>query len=152
MVAAHKPAPSIGAPDESPEPEPAGWLTLPQAACELGLSETSVRRMIRKGKLKNRIVPRRGGYSYLVHIPGARHLQGPCSTNGNGADADRPAAERHVRELEHHVERLAEALSRALRVKQRVLPTGMGEPYLNPNDPYARYRWLVRRRKWWPFG
>ena len=31
------------------------------------------------------------------------------------------------------------------------LPKGMGEPTLNPGDPYARYRWLVRRRWWWPF-
>jgi len=56
-----------------------------------------------------------------------------------------------VQQLEAQVEHLSEALSRALRTKQKALPAGMGQATVNPTDPYARYRWLVRRKRWWPF-
>jgi hypothetical protein len=123
--------------------------------------------MIRKGKLRNRVVPRPGGFSYLVYVPGSRHANGlgghACSDAGTEGAAPRDLAayrESHrgaapdatkVQELEAQVERLSEALSRALRTKQKALPAGMGQPTVNPTDPYARYRWLVRRKRWWPF-
>jgi len=162
-----------------PKPDPADWLTLQQAACELNVSISTARRMIRKGKLRNRIVPRPGGFAYLVYLPNSRHANGlrahACarppdvnvdehgprdieayrqSRNGNRNGHDATAA--HVRQLEQQVTHLSEALARALKTKQRplrqrALPQGMGQPLLNPGDPYARYRWLVRRRRWWPF-
>lgn len=166
MVAVRSQLP--GLPDEaSPEfrrPDPADWLTLQQAACELNISVSTARRMIRKGRLRNRIVPRRGGFAYLIYLPDSRHAR---AINGHSCSdpaanviqlADhRPASPAietdnndQVRALEAQVERLSEALSRALRLKQRQLPPGMGAQ--RPEDPYARYRWLVRRRRWWPFG
>ena len=36
------------------------WLTLPQAACELGVSVSTVRRLVRKEQLESRPVPRPG--------------------------------------------------------------------------------------------
>lgn len=150
----------------NPKPDPADWLTLQQAACELGVSISTARRMIRKGKLRNRVVPRPGGFSYLVYVPGSRHANGlgghACSdASAEGAPPRDLAAYREshsaapdarkVQELEAQVERLSEALSRALRTKQKALPAGMGQPTVNPTDPYARYRWLVRRKRWWPF-
>jgi len=153
-----------------PRPDPAGWLTLQQAACELNVSISTARRMIRKGKLRNRIVPRPGGFAYLVYLPNSRHANGlgghPCARAG-GTDAEyapreikafrrsrddgHDGAAEQVRQLERQVTHLSEALARALKTKQRRLPQGMGEPTLNPGNPYARYRWLVRRRWWWPF-
>ena len=56
-----------------------------------------------------------------------------ASRNGHGA------TDEQVRRLEHQVEHLSEALSRALRTKQKALPPGMGQPDLNPDDPYALY-------------
>jgi len=153
--------------------DPADWLTLQQAACELGLSISTVRRMIRDGRLRNRIVSRRGGFAYLVYVPGNRHNapDGPhaCGQDAPSeghqpasndhvapprgdpaADARRSEQEQEIRRLERQVENLSHALARALKVKQVSLPPGIGGES-GAVDPYARYRWLVRRRKWWPF-
>lgn len=140
-----------------PKAEPADWLTLQQAACELNVSISTARRMIRKGRLRNRIVPRPGGFAYRVYLPNSRHArviddhacveQHPEPTpiaNGRTSSDE-------IRRLERQVEHLSEALSRALRTKQKALPPGMGDAAANPSDPYGRYRWLARRRRWWPF-
>src|SRR6185295_12422940 len=74
---------SFQGPDELPEqhltpaakPDASDWLSMQQAACELGVSITTVRRMIRKGRLRNRIVPRHGGFAYLIYLPGSKHAQ-----------------------------------------------------------------------------
>jgi excisionase family DNA binding protein len=155
---------------ELPRPNPADWLTLQQAACELNVSTSTARRMIRKGRLRNRIVPRPGGFAYLVYLPNSRHANGlgghACaqlspddehaprdllafrqSRNGNG----HAGTEDRVRALEEQVEHLSDALAQALKAKQRAAPAGMTRPVVNPDDPYARYRWLVRRKRWWPF-
>lgn len=66
----------------------------------------------------------------------------------SAADED---PEQQIRELERQVADLSDALSRALRVKQRTLPAGIGDPGADPADPYSRYRWLARKRHWWPF-
>jgi hypothetical protein len=157
--------------DAQPEParpNPADWLTLQQAACELNISISTARRMIRKGKLRNRVVPRPGGFAYLVYLPNSRHANGlglhacaPLPAEDERAPRDIAAyrasrnghstTDEQVRRLERQVEHLSEALSRALRTKQKALPPGMGQPDVNPGDPYARYRWLARRRRWWPF-
>jgi hypothetical protein len=150
-----------------PRPDPADWLTLQQAACELNVSISTARRMIRKGKLRNRIVPRPGGFAYLVYLPNSRHANGlgghACarpsdeaprdldayrqSRDGNGHDA----VLIKVEQLEQQVAHLSDALSRAHDTRQRTSPSKMSRPRVNPQDPYARYRWLVRRRRWWPF-
>jgi hypothetical protein len=49
------------------------------------------------------------------------------------------------------VECLSDALSRALRLQQKPLPPGIGAAAANRTSPCARYRWLARRRRWWPF-
>jgi hypothetical protein len=146
-------------PQDSPD-----WLTLQQAACEMGVSMSTVRRMVRGGRLLNRMVPHRGGFAYLVFIPGSRHgsqrqhepkrrrLWLVQPTESPEAAAEHVDPERKISELEHQLDQMAHALSRALRTKQRALPAGMGEPDVNPKDPYARYRWLRRKRRWWPFG
>lgn len=146
-------------------PDPADWLTLQQAACELGVSISTARRMIHKGKLRHRILPRPGGFSYLVHVPGSRHARLVKDERAHADGAERaprplrprarpraarqqdPDRDEEVRRLEEQVERLSEALARALRGKRRALPSGMGQPGVNPNDPYARLRWLARRKR-----
>jgi len=153
-------------------PDPHDWLSLPQAARELNLSVSTVRRMIRKGRLRSRIVPRRGGYAYLVHLPESRHGSAPGASATHARLAVHPAPALHLvsaveatetadagidprdarmRMLEQQVEHLSQALCRALKLKQKTLPAGMGDPRDNALDPYARYRWLVRRHRWWPF-
>jgi hypothetical protein len=146
-------------PQDSPD-----WLSLQQAACEMGVSMSTVRRMVRGGRLINRMVPHRGGFAYLVFIPGSRHgAQKQHEPRRRrlwlvkSADPAEPTAEtedpeRKITELERQIDQMAHALSRALRTKQRALPAGMGEPDVNPKDPYARYRWLRRKHRWWPFG
>lgn len=154
----HPARPPLDAPD---------WLTLQQAACELGVSTATVRRMVRNGGLVNRMVAHRGGFAYLVFIPGSRHgslkqaepkrrrlwlIKGSHAQAATPEAAGPPAdSAQTVASLERQVDQLSHALSRALKTKQRVLPAGMGDPMVNPDDPYARYRWLVRRPRWWPF-
>jgi hypothetical protein len=157
--------------------DPADWLTLEQAACELGISVSTVRRRIRKGELRNRIVPRRGGFSYRIYVPGARHgrdpgLHGHPDPSGRidlepgnvvsldvwrargaapaEADAGPPSQAQEVRRLEQQVEKLSAALATALRTKQRTPPPRHPRK-INREDPYARYRSLVRKRRWWQF-
>jgi len=141
------------------------WLTLQQAACEMGVSPSTVRRLVRGGRLLNRMVPHRGGFAYLVFVPGSRH-GAQKATNGKrrrlwlvkGSRPESPPAplppvdeQKRIADLETQVEHLSHALSRALRAKQRELPHGIGDPNDNPKDPYARYRWVARRPRWWPF-
>jgi len=150
------------------QPAPADWLTLQQATCELGISAGTARRMIRKGRLRNRIVPRPGGFAYLIYLPQSRHARGLHTDAHTDAPPSLPreplplaaCARRHgtvadadaeIRRLEAQVERLSAALSRALRLKQKALPPGIGAAAANRASPYERYRWLARRRRWWPF-
>ena len=161
-------APDARHDEDALNPDPADWLPLQQAACELNVSVSTARRMIRRGQLRNRIVPRRGGFAYLIYLPGSRHATGThddagCAAASGATDraptpirrrAERPLPDTRdleIRRLNEQVEHLSDALARALKVKQRSLPAGLGEPAGNAGDPYARYRWLVRRRKWWPF-
>lgn len=167
MVALRSPSEYAGGP-AAPQPlDPADWLTLQQAACELNISLTTVRRLVQNGTLRKRAVPRRGGFQYLVHMPGSRHaLLSGGGCGGQHAPNARPPHPRRlaivpsaadgdpqqqIRELERQVADLSDALSRALRVKQRTLPAGIGDPAADPADPYSRYRWLARKRRWWPF-
>jgi hypothetical protein len=148
------------------------WLTLQQASCELGASVSTIRRMVRDGRLLNRMVPHRGGFAYLVFIPQSRHgalrqqepkrrklwlIKGQRETAAPLPQPEPRAptspdleAQATIASLERQVDQLSHALARALRTKQRALPAGIGDPGVNDRSPYARYRWL-RRRRWWPF-
>ena len=166
--------------DDRPHPRPNAndWLTLEQAACELGVSVSTVRRKLRRGELRNRIVPRKGGFAYRIYIPGSRHGNNPglCGKEGpherpaarQASQPARPAlphdldayrrhraalAEEEAREkdgalrvLEERVARITEALRP--RPQAALATAGIGQ---DPSDPYARYRQLVRRRRWWKF-
>ncbi len=128
-----------------------GWLKLQQAACELGVSESTVRRAIHAGRLRNRIIPRRGGFAYLVYLPGSRHAESPHDCGDPAADPGAIAEHaEQLRLVEEHVDVLAKALRSALRVRQGSAPGRGRERGPAADDPYARYRWLVRRRRWWP--
>lgn len=162
------PAPDSNA-GKRPRPGIEDWLPLQQAACELGLSHETVRRLIRNGKLRHRVVPRPGGFSYLVYLPNSRHSRAFGDAPAAGAPRltllAQPPARDPVPEavaveqprrddlhaLELQVKHLSEALARSLRVKQRSLPPGIGDPGQSTTDPYGRYRWLTRKRRWWPF-
>ena len=153
-------------------PDPADWLSLQHAACELNVSPSTIRRMIRKGQLRNRIVPRRGGFRYLIYLPDSRHAQmdaqRPCSapaekeprrqrliadtgalSRRKDAKVDDPLAA-EVRALEARAERLNRSLSRALLANRAAPPDALPYTEISPDDPYGRYRWLARRRRhWW---
>jgi hypothetical protein len=141
------------------------WLSMEQAACELDVSVSTVRRWMRAGKLRNRVEPRRGGIRYLVYVPNSRHgrlLDDACAQpvsiteriaerDARRIASDASARDEVIRRLEQQVEHLSHALSRTLRTRQKALPAGIGQADVNATDPYARYRWLARRKRWWPF-
>jgi len=150
-----------------PKPNPADWLSLQQAACELNVSVSTLRRMIRRGQVRNRIVPRPGGFAYLIYLPNSRHaLLGPHNHHDAPADStrsglrmvdaefendtiDADARDHEISRLEAQVEHLSQALSRALRDRR----TLVSPPELAPEggSPYERYRSLARKRRWWRF-
>jgi hypothetical protein len=154
--------------DDLPQPNPHDWLTLEQAACELGVSVSTVRRRLRRGLLRNRIVPRKGGFAYRIYIEGSRHGREPelHGHAGHAASTPSPAPRDIVafrrerqrarratqradlgRGLELPLERISESLIRALRL-QGTMPATAGA---GNGQTYERYRALVRKRRWWQF-
>ncbi|HEY7801699.1 MAG TPA: hypothetical protein VIE40_03405 [Dehalococcoidia bacterium] len=121
-------------------------------------------------------MPRKGGFAYRIYIRDSRHgrdpgLHGhPATASANAAEAperrphdlaayrrDRAAlaeserastSDAAIEHLEQQVERLSHALTSALRPKAASAPTAGGG---DADAPYARYRQLVRKRRWWPF-
>ena len=158
-----------------PQPNPHDWLTLEQAACELGVSVSTVRRRLRRGELRNRVVPRKGGFAYRIYIENSRHgrdpelhahaatvrAAGPATAAPAPSDlaafrrsrqAGRSPARGHLaRRLEMPIERISESLIRALRLNAVALPATALGGAARKEQTYARYRALVRKRRWWQF-
>src|SRR2546423_14400115 len=70
------------------------WLTVSQAACELGVSSSTIRRRIHDGLLRTQTVPRNGGFAYRIYLPESRH----------GRDASLRATSAAKREARHQGE------------------------------------------------
>jgi hypothetical protein len=127
----------------------ADWLPLQQAACELGVSPATARRMIRRGQLRNRMVPRPGGFAYLVYLPNSRHAAvGLTGQHAVHALRPSPSGRSAVQRVEAKFARLSRSLSLALR--QRHQPASSTRA-ADGAGPFARYRWLARKRRWWRF-
>jgi hypothetical protein len=136
-------------PAQATEPEPethaSDWLPLQQAACELGVSPGTARRMIRRGELRNRIVARPGGFAYLVYLPNSWHAR--CAPS-----ALRPTAgEASAFSWQEHAERAWDALVPAVRRALRAPAPDRQLRVVEADGPFAQYRWLARRRRWWHF-
>ncbi|MBI5284290.1 MAG: helix-turn-helix domain-containing protein [Chloroflexi bacterium] len=148
----------------------ADWLSLQQTACELGVSLSTVRRMIRRGKIRNRIVPRPGGFAYLLYVPNSRHARlgahdhrdAPSDSTRSGlrlvdAEFERDVAANtgvrsgEVRRLQAQVRQLSRALARAVQGARPPAPALPHDAAPDPAAPYARYRALARKRRWWRF-
>jgi hypothetical protein len=116
----------------------------------MGVSISTVRRMLRAGRLRNRIIPRRGGFQYLIHVAGNRHAA--AMPHRCGSDAVRAQQECEISAMRKQIESLSQALARALRAHQKTVPLRVAVSAATPEEPYARYRWLVRKRRWWPLA
>ena len=152
--------------DRASPRNPNDWLTVEQAACELGVSDTTIRRRLRQGLLPSRTVARKGGFAYRIYLPESRHgrdlaLRGPAPPVGNGSSAPvsleayrrrreqvREASSRSGR-VEGQPERIPETLLHALSMQPRPVPATVAAG--NGASPFGQYRQLVRRRRWWPF-
>jgi len=145
---------------------PNDWLTVEQAACELGVSDTTIRRRLRQGLLPSRTVARKGGFAYRIYLPESRHgrdvsLRSPDPSAGDGsASPVSLAAYRRRREqvreassnsgrVEGQPERIPETLLQALSMQPRPIPATVAVG--DGPSPFGQYRQLVRRRRWWPF-
>ena len=133
----------------APERRTSEWLPLQQAACELGISPGTARRMIRRGELRNRVVARPGGFAYLVYLPNSWHAQFAArahrSVPEDAAHVGWPKT--WIARAEAEFARLTGALARAVRGPAPGRPMMVVEA----EGPFARYRWLARRRRWWRF-
>ncbi len=135
--------------EAAPQTRASDWLPLQQAACELGISPGTARRMIRRGELRNRIVPRPGGFAYLVYLPNSRHAR--FGAGPHRVAVPEPAEATEPPSWREHTEAALGALlasaRRALRPPAPPRPLRLAEA----EGPFARYRWLARRRRWWRF-
>src|SRR5438874_2832994 len=137
--------------DAAPEPgvsrsNPDDWLTVSQAACELDVSSSTIRRRIHDGLLRTQTVPRNGGFAYRIYLPESRHgrdtalraiaaVSRPMTSEAEPIDL---TAYRHRRDqlreaqpkkrpdeprprIEGQPERLPEALMHALSLQARPL-------------------------------
>ncbi len=162
-------------PDALWSANPNDWLTLEQAACELGCTAATVRRRIGRGELRSRIVPRKGGLAYRVYIPGSRHGSAlfaahPAPMPSGSARqplapvdmaayrraraariASRPAVGgAALRRLEEIVMRVAGELGRVLGSQRMPSAEAAEQGRGSCEGPYAHYRRLVReQRRWW---
>lgn len=135
--------------EAAPQTRASDWLPLQQAACELGISPGTARRMIRRGELRNRIVPRPGGFAYLVYLPNSWHARfGAGAHHAAIAEPEEPVEPPSWRE---HAEAAWGALVASARRAMR--PPAPARPLrlVEAEGPFARYRWLARRRRWWRF-
>ena len=131
-----------------PKLNPSDWLPLQQAACELGVSPATARRMIRRGQLRNRMVPRPGGFAYVVYLPGSRHaLVGLTGQHVAHTSCRHALPHGAVQKIEAELARLSRSFSRALHNHRDDASPRAAEIA----GPYARYRWLARKRRWWRF-
>jgi len=166
--------------DAAPEPGVArsnlnDWLTVSQAACELGVSSSTIRRRIHDGLLRTQTVPRNGGFAYRIYLPESRHgrdasLRATSAAKREARHQDEPiidlSAYRRRRDqlreaqppkradeprsrIEGQPERLPEALMHALSLQPRPLRTSFAGA--SAGSPFGQYRQLVRKRRWWPF-
>ena len=135
--------------EAEPPPRAADWLPLQQAACELGISPGTARRMIRRGELRNRIVARPGGFAYLVYLPNSWHAG--FAAHPHHAAAEPPPGPVDPRSWRDRAETAWSITSRSLRRALR--PPAPARPLrlVEAEGPFARYRWLARRRRWWRF-
>jgi len=135
----------------APEPHPCAsdWLPLQQAACELGISPGTARRMIRRGELRNRIVARPGGFAYLVYLPNSWHAQFAARPHHPAvAEPVETAVPRAwIARAETGLNGLLQSIRQAMRPPAPPRPLRLVEA----DGPFARYRWLARRRRWWRF-
>ena len=164
--------------DVAPEPrsrsDPNDWLTVSQAACELGVSSSTIRRRIHDGLLRTQTVPRNGGFSYRVYLPESRHGRDASLRAISAAKRDakpesdpidltayrrrrdqlreaqpQKRADEPRARIEGQPERLPEALMHALSLQARPLRTSFAGA--SAGSPFGQYRQLVRKRRWWPF-
>lgn len=128
------------------------WMSLQQAASELGVSTSTVRRWILKGKLQSRIVARGRRFHYQVRVGPALEIAiaSPAPTDIvkylrsqlEAKEERLTRMEQDLKRQEEQIQNLSAGLARALQRNHGSEGSG--------NGPYAKYRWLARRR-WWPF-
>lgn len=131
----------------------AQWMSLRHAASELDVSTSTVRRWMRRGKLRSRVAARGRRFYYQVwveHVPESppaahapidivQHLRSQLE-----AKEERLAQmKQDLRRQEEQIRNLSAALANALRRSHGSEGSS--------NSPYTKYRWLARRGRWWPF-
>jgi hypothetical protein len=97
------------------------FITVAQAAFQLGISEDTVKRRIRRGELSGKQVPRPQGYVWLVELPTTRHQDAGRSTDqgSNGASARNTTQHHDAVVEENRVDELVTVLQSQVSAQQR---------------------------------
>jgi excisionase family DNA binding protein len=97
------------------------FITVAQAAFQLGVSEDTVKRRIRRGELRGKQVSRPQGYVWLVELPTTRHQDAGRSTDhgSNGASARNTTQHHDAVVEENRVDGLVAALQSQVVAQQR---------------------------------
>jgi len=127
------------------------WLSLRDAAGELDVSVSTVRRWLEKGKLRSRLVTRGRRHAYYVLLPAAfsppadervssivQHLRNQVDQR----DQELALREHYLKRQQEQIANLSQALARALAQLHGSGAVGNGEA-----SPYEKYRAIARRRR-----
>jgi len=136
-----------------PEAEGARWMSLRRAACHLDVCPSTLRRRMRKGELPWRVVNHGRRWSYEVLVPpgltscdeqaqpGVVSLGGYLHDRLEETEEESARLTQELKRQEQMIENLSQALARARA----------GNHHGPEDSPYAKYRQLARRLRWWPF-
>jgi excisionase family DNA binding protein len=97
------------------------FITVAQAAFQLGVSEDTVKRRIRRGELRGKQVPRPQGYVWLVELSTTRYQDAGRSTDhgSNGTYARDTAQHHDAGAEENRVDELVTVLQSQVAAQQR---------------------------------
>jgi hypothetical protein len=137
----------------SPPEDSAQWMSLRHAARELDVSVSTVRRWMLKGRLRSRIAARGRRFCYQVwvdHAPGSPPAPDAPTDIVQHLRLQLEAKEERLAQMEQDVKRQEEQIRNLSTALAHALQRNHGSDGRS-NSPYAKYRWLARRRWWWPF-
>ena len=120
----------------------------------IGVSPGTARRMIRRGQLRNRIVARPGGFAYLVYLPNSWHARFTEHAHDTAVVqpvADEPLVVAGRASWRDRGEAAWSALAQSIERALHPPATQSHLRLVQADGPYARYRRLARKRRWWRF-
>jgi predicted site-specific integrase-resolvase len=128
-------------------------MSLRQAARELDVSVSTVRRWMLEGRLRSRIAARGRRFCYQVrveHVPESPTAPDVPTDIVQHLRLQLEAKEERLAQMEQDLKRQEEQIRNLSTALAQALQRNHGSDGAS-SGPFDKYRWLARRRRWWPF-